>query len=65
MIKVRGAVTEYNGRLQMRVDKFRPQAQGDQVELNELVAAAPTPPDEMIVSAIDQTIAAMQNPGTG
>ena len=43
VIKVRGAVTEYNGRLQMRVDKFRPQAQGDQVELNELVAAAPTP----------------------
>lgn len=61
VIKVRGAVTEYNGRLQMRVDKFRPQADGDQVELNELVAAAPTPPDEMI-GVIDQTIAAMQNP---
>lgn len=61
VIKVRGAVTEYNGRLQMRVDKFRPQAPGDPVELNDLVSAAPYPPEDMI-AVIDRTIAAMQNP---
>ena len=61
VIKVRAAVTEYNGRLQMRVDKFRPSLPGDQVELNELVAAAPHAPEDMI-AVIDRTIDAMQNP---
>ena len=61
VIKVRGAVTEYNGRLQMRVDKFRPAIPSDQAELNELVAAAPHPPVDMI-AVIDSAISAMQNP---
>ncbi len=61
VIKVRAAVTEYNGRLQMRVDKFRPALPADQVELNELVAAAPYPPEEMI-AAVDGAIRAMRNP---
>lgn len=61
VIKVRGAVTEYNGRLQMRVDKYRPAMDGDVVELNELVAAAPHPPEDMM-AIIDNTIQAMQNP---
>lgn len=60
VIKVRGAVTEYNGRLQMRVDKFRPQAPGDPVEMNALVSAAPYPPEDMM-AAIDRTISGMKN----
>ncbi len=61
VIKVRAAVTEYNGRLQLRVDKFRPVNTGDQVELGELVPAAPEPPEEMLREILD-TVEAFENP---
>jgi len=61
VIKVRAAITEYNGRLQMRVDKFRPTMDGDQVDLGDLVASAPEAPDAMR-KEIDDTVAAFQNP---
>ncbi len=61
VIKVRAAVTEYNGRLQLRVDKFRPSLPGDIVDLAWLVAAAPEPPEDM-KREIDETVAAFENP---
>ena len=61
VIKVRAAITEYNGRLQMRVDKFRPTMDGDRVDVGDLVASAPEPPDAMR-KEIDDTVAAFQNP---
>ena len=61
VIKVRGAVTEYNGRLQLRVDKFRPAEEGDAYELGDLVTSAPEKPEDMLKEVRD-TIAAFANP---
>lgn len=61
VIKVRAAVTEYNGRLQLRVDKFRPSHAQDGVDLSQLVAAAPEPPEDMRAE-IDETVAGFANP---
>ena len=46
-IKVRGTVQEYNGRLQLRVEKWRMAAADDPVDMNSLVACAPRTPGEM------------------
>ncbi|MHC1786345.1 MAG: 3'-5' exoribonuclease YhaM family protein [Christensenellales bacterium] len=61
VVKARAAVTEYNGRLQLRVDKFRPSTAQDAIDLSDLVAAAPEPPEDMR-GEIDRTIAAFLNP---
>ncbi|MCL1855664.1 MAG: OB-fold nucleic acid binding domain-containing protein, partial [Clostridia bacterium] len=36
VIKVRGATLEYNGRLQLRVEKFRPVTPADEVDITAL-----------------------------
>lgn len=61
VVKVRSVVTEYNGRLQLRVDKFRVTMPEDDVELSLLVAAAPESPQAMR-QEIDETFAAFANP---
>ena len=43
-IQVRGLVQEYNGRLQMRVEQWRPAGPEDRVRPWELVPAAPRTP---------------------
>ena len=56
VIKVRGLVTEFNGRLQFRVEKFRDSMQEDSVDLAQLVASAPEKPETMlqtVYNAID------------
>ena len=58
---MRAAITEYNGRLQMRVDKFRPAMDNDRVDLSNLVAAAPNR-RRGHAQEIDDTVAAFQNP---
>ncbi len=55
-ILVQGLVQEYNGRLQMRVEKWRPAAETDRVPMGELVPAAPRAPEEML-SEIRETVA--------
>lgn len=61
VLKVRGSVTEYNKRLQFKIDRYRePEAQ-DQVDLSALVAAAPRPSDEMFAE-IMSVIEGMENP---
>ena len=47
VIKVRGTVQEYNGRLQLRVEKWRPAEAEDRVDMTALVACAPRSPEEM------------------
>jgi len=47
VIKVRGTVQEYNGRLQLRVEKWRLSTGEDPVDMNQLVPAAPRSPQEM------------------
>lgn len=47
-LKVRGTVQEYNGRLQLRVEKWREAVPEDPVDMNSLVACAPRAPEEMM-----------------
>ncbi len=46
-IKIRGLVLEYNGRLQLRVDKMRPVEPQDEMDVSLLTPCAPEPPEEM------------------
>ena len=47
-IKVRGTIQEYNGRLQLRVEKWRLCTEDDPVDMNALVPCAPRKPEEML-----------------
>lgn len=54
-LKVRGTIQEYNGRLQLRVEKWRPATEEDPVDMNALVPCAPRKPQEM-TAEIDETV---------
>lgn len=57
VVKVRGLVQEYNGRLQLRIERIRAAAEGDGVDLSRLVPCAPEKPEDMlqeITSTIDR-----------
>ncbi len=60
VVKVRGGTLEYNGRLQLRVERIRPMAPTDPVDLSELTPCAPEPPEAML-SQILETIAQMRS----
>ncbi|MDO5022918.1 MAG: OB-fold nucleic acid binding domain-containing protein [Eubacteriales bacterium] len=47
VVKVRGSVTEFNGRLQLRVEKFRKVQEEDDLDFSLLVPCAPESPDSM------------------
>ncbi len=47
VIKIRGLVQEYNGRLQLRTERWRPAAEDDAVDMNTLVPSAPRSSREM------------------
>lgn len=57
VLKVRATITEYNGRLQMRVEKYRQSGKEDDVDFSQLVPAAPEPPEEML----DQVLKAIES----
>ena len=59
MVKVRAQVTEYNGRLQLRINKVR-EATEDEYDLSFLVPCAPYPAEQMLAEITD-TVAAMKN----
>ena len=59
-VKVRGLIQEYNGRLQLRVEKWRPATDADPVDMNSLVPCAPRKPEEMM-QEIRETIDAFEN----
>ena len=46
-IKVRGTIQEYNGRLQLRGEKWRLCTEDDPVDMNALVPCAPRKPEDM------------------
>ena len=46
-VKIRGTVQEYNGRLQLRVEKWRAVQAEDPVDMQALVPCAPRKPEEM------------------
>lgn len=60
VIKVRGLITEFNGRPQFRVEKFRPSVKEDHIDLSLLVPSAPDKPENML-DIIDRTIDSMKN----
>ncbi len=57
IVKVRALVTEYNGRLQLRVNRLRETEDADDVDISMLVPCAPYPPRQMLQevhAAIDE-----------
>ena len=53
VIKVRGTTLEYNGRLQLRVERIRAMAEGDPVDLSLLAPCAPEAPEAMLQELYD------------
>lgn len=60
VVKVRAGIIEYNGRLQMRVERMRTAEEVEGVDVRFLTPSAPYPPEEML-AAIYQTIDEMEN----
>lgn len=61
IVKVRGTVQEYNGRLQMRIERLRLPGPEDDVDPGQLMPCAPEKPESML-SEINRTIDRMQSP---
>ena len=59
-LKVRGTVQEYNGRLQLRVEKWRNTTAEDPVDMSLLVPCAPRKPVEMMAE-IRETLDSFRN----
>ncbi|MDD3334956.1 MAG: OB-fold nucleic acid binding domain-containing protein [Eubacteriales bacterium] len=55
VVKVRGTTLEYNGRLQMRIEKIRSATDEDAVDMSTLTPCAPKPPEEMLAE-IEATV---------
>jgi len=60
VVKVRALVTEYNGRLQLRVNRVR-DAQPEEYDISQLVPCAPYPAEQMMAE-INDAVSALQNP---
>lgn len=61
VIKVRGTVQEYNGRLQMRIERLRNPGPEDDVDVSQLMPCAPESPESML-QEINRTIDRMKTP---
>jgi 3'-5' exoribonuclease len=48
LLKIKGLVTEWQGNLQFRMDKFRPIEESDGVDISQMVPSAPYTPEEML-----------------
>lgn len=48
VVRVRGQLHEFNGRLQLRVERIRESTETDEIDLVQLVPCAPNPPREML-----------------
>lgn len=60
VVKVRGGTLEYNGRLQLRIEKLRLPEAGDEIDMALLTPCAPETPEEMLAQ-IDDAIAALRS----
>lgn len=60
VVKVRGGTLEYNGRLQLRVEKLRTVADGDEVDMSSLTPCAPEAPESMLTE-IEAAVDAFQS----
>ncbi len=61
VIKVRGTVQEFNGRLQMRIERLRTPSAEDDVDISRLMPCAPEAPGAMLAE-INRTISRMKTP---
>ena len=59
-VKVRGTVQEYNGRMQLRVERWRVSTPEDRVDMNQLVPCAPRDPGEMMTE-IRETVSGFKS----
>ena len=60
VIKVRGGTLEYNGRLQLRVERIRDAVPADNVDLSTLAPCAPEPAENML-DELKETASAFRN----
>ena len=60
VIKVQATAQEYNGRMQLRVERLRAVAPQDEVDMSALTLCAPEAPEAMLAE-INGTVDAMQN----
>ncbi len=60
VLKVRGVTQEYNGRLQLRIEKMRPIADTDKVDMSLLTPSAPESSEAML-SEITETVGGIQS----
>ena len=60
IIKVRALVSEFNGRLQLKIEKLRDILPDDEIDMSLLVACAPEKPEDML-SEILQTVDAFES----
>ena len=61
VVKVRATVQEYNGRLQMRIERLRSPGPEDDVDVARLMPCAPETPESML-GEINRTIDQMKTP---
>ncbi len=61
VIKVRGITLEYNGRLQLRIEKMRPLEETDKVDMSLLTPSAPETPEAML-EYLNQTVSEISSP---
>ena len=62
VVKVRGGTLEYNGRLQLRVERIRAMTPADGVDLSALTPCAPESPDAMLKELYDAVEAFRSQP---
>lgn len=53
LVKVRAVVTEYRGRLQLKIDKIRCAIESDNIDIDEFIMSAPYKSEDMFETLID------------
>lgn len=62
IIKIKGLVTEWQGTLQLRMDKFRNITDKDEFDVMKIIPSAPHSPDDML-SVVKEYVNKIQNSG--
>ncbi len=60
IIKVRGSITEFNGRIQLKIERIRPAAEEDAVDRRQLIPCAPEEP-KVMMEEINRAVEAFEN----
>lgn len=60
IIKVRGSITEFNGRIQLKIERIRPAVDEDAVDRRQLIPCAPEEP-KVMMEEINRTVDAFES----